>query len=88
MDGTYVECRKNNVGAANACPSFQMLPNGNFDDPPLVNQDGSDMVVGEWNTYSSEFTVTKASLLEMHIFVSSMNAGFNYDLDDVELVPL
>jgi len=88
-DGSYISCNKDKISGSNSCPSFQMLPEGEFSASALVNQDAAPMLVGEWNDFQGEYTVeANADYSEVHFLVSSVNAGFNYEVDNIELVPI
>jgi len=84
-DGTPVSCDKTKRNGSDTCPTFQMMPDGKYESPPMYNIDEAEMIEGEWNDYFSEYTVLKNST-KMHILVSSVNPGFNYELDNIELI--
>jgi len=87
-DGEISSCDKGRFNGDDSCPTFQMLPDGEMSKSPLLNTDTSAMVPGEWNTISSTYTVEDQYISQLYILVTSVNAGFIYELDNIEIVPV
>ena len=90
-DGTPASCIKSYQFGNESCPVFQVLPGGKFgaDNPPMLNLNEAEMIVGEWNDITHEFSIQgTAGEDEMHILLTSVEPGFNYELDDIQLVQI
>ena len=85
-DGTPASCKKREWQGNETCPTFQMLPEGELKGNPLLNEDNSTMIEGEWNDIHNIYTVgANEYLSELHILVTAVNSGFNYELDNIDI---
>eukprot|EP00957_Ditylum_brightwellii_P183596 13984445-Ditylum_brightwellii.AAC.1 len=67
-----------------SCDKFNPLLEG-----PLMNEDTEEMKVGEWNNIRHTVVITPdmADMTDAWIYVTSVDAGRIYELDDVQMIP-
>jgi len=96
-------CDKSNPMAPDSCPVFELqfvslkhtstdngAGNMALNTGPMVNEDTEEFVLGDWNRIVHTITVSEdmAMQSEVWLYVQSVAKGFNYELDDVEMLPL
>jgi hypothetical protein len=90
-DGTPATCNKSYQFGTDSCPVFQISPGGNFgpSPAPMLNLNETEMIIGDWNDITHEFSVVgTAGETELHILLTSVEPGFNYELDNIELIQI
>jgi len=94
--GVYeVECDKYDPKAKHSCPVFQVdfFTMGDIEfvtSGPMMNENRHDFKVGGWNRleHTLEVTAEMASYETAWIYINSVEPGFNYEIDDVKMIPM
>uniref|UniRef100_A0A7S2GW88 Uncharacterized protein n=2 Tax=Helicotheca tamesis TaxID=374047 RepID=A0A7S2GW88_9STRA len=99
-DGVQIPraCDKTNPLTEYSCPVFEMQffspqkpGKATINTGPLTNEDAiesPEVVLGGWNRIVHTITISKemAKSSDVWLYVQSVGTGFNYELDDVEMV--
>ena len=83
-----VECNKQYKFAPDACPVFELAPDG-ITEGTLDNEDTNAMQVGVWNDIKHTVTISSAvsSAKKLWLFINQVDQGAVYDLDDIKMTP-